>query len=52
MKAFNNIDGFTHILSFQSQMFIHPETVLEILDLLQINYEDTSYCILRCLILT
>ena len=37
--------GFTHILSFRRQVYIHPENVPNIPESLQINYDDTSYWI-------
>ena len=37
--------GFTHILSFRRQVYIHPDNVPNIPESLQINYDDTSYWI-------
>lgn len=35
--------GFTHILSFRRQMFIHPTDLAKLPVSLQIRYEDTNY---------
>ena len=35
--------GFTHILSFCRQGYIHPDDVNKLPESLQVNYDDTSY---------
>ena len=37
--------GFTHIFSFRSQVYIHPDDVNKLAESLQVNYDDTSYWI-------
>ena len=37
--------GYSHILSFRRQIFIHPDDESKIPESIQINFEDTSYWI-------
>ena len=38
-------EGFTHILSFRRQVYIHPDDVNKLPESLRVNYDDTSYWI-------
>lgn len=35
--------GYTHILSFRRQVYIHPEDISKLPESLKIHYDDTSY---------
>lgn len=45
IKAGFTESGFTHILSFRRQIYIHPEDENKLPEYLQVNYDNTTYWI-------